>query len=72
MHAKHWSWAYFVTDGKLFHNNSYYKNTWCKVCLNHHKEQLRKADIVTTVVSGTSGGRTDVESVTAATLDLKS
>jgi hypothetical protein len=60
-HVKHWSWAYFITDGQLFRNNNSYKNAWCITCLNHHKEQLRQADVVSAAISGSSSGRTDAE-----------
>ena len=61
MATKHWSWAHFTTDHLYFRNNSYYKNAsaWCTACLNHHKEQLRQADIVNTAISGTNSGQTD-------------
>jgi hypothetical protein len=59
MSSKHWSWAYFFTDGLLFRNNNSYKNAWCIACLNHHKDQLREADIIGAAISGTSGDRTD-------------
>jgi hypothetical protein len=59
--SKHWSWAYFITDGLFFHNNNSYKNAWCIACLNHHKEQLQQADIIGTALSGSSNGRTDAE-----------
>jgi hypothetical protein len=58
---KHWSWGYFFTDGHFFRNNNSYKNAWCIMCLNHHKEQLRQSDVLSAAISGTSSDRTDAE-----------
>ena len=59
--SKHWSWGQFFTDGLFFRNNNFYKNAWCSACLNHHKEQLRQSDVVSTALSGTSSERTEAE-----------
>ena len=53
MSAKHWSWGYFFTDGLFFRNNNSFKNAWCIACLNHEKELLRQADIISAAVGGT-------------------
>jgi len=61
MSKLHWSWAHFFTDGALFRSNNTFKNAWCIACLDHHKELLRKSDVLGTAMSGTSSDCTDAD-----------